>query len=70
VALRSLEERSALSHRLRDRSLAHGHTKSAENFQQQADDAERAAEQIRSFLLNRVDGERWDDTSSAEPTIT
>jgi two-component system chemotaxis response regulator CheB len=70
VALRSLEERSALSHRLRDRSMARGLARSAERFQEQADDAERAAEQIRSFLLGRVGGERWDGAMSPESTTT
>jgi len=70
VALRSLEERSALSHRLRDRSLARRHSVSAERFQEQADDAERAAEQIRAFLLGRTGSGHRDAAPSPEPTAT
>jgi two-component system chemotaxis response regulator CheB len=53
VALRSLEERSALAHRLRDSATARGNSRSAEHFEEQAGKAEAAAERIRDFLLSK-----------------
>jgi two-component system, chemotaxis family, protein-glutamate methylesterase/glutaminase len=51
VALRSLEERSALSHRLMDAAMSRGYAMSAHRFAEQALDADKAVDRIRDFLL-------------------
>jgi two-component system chemotaxis response regulator CheB len=54
IALRSLEERAALSRRLMAAAADRGHQMSANRFEGQATSAERAAARIREFLLGRV----------------
>jgi two-component system chemotaxis response regulator CheB len=53
VALRSLEERSALSRRMSENAGRRGHKVTARRFGEQAADADRAATSIRNFLLSR-----------------
>jgi two-component system chemotaxis response regulator CheB len=54
IALRSLEERAALSRRLLAGAVDRGHPMSAQRFEEQAGHAQRAAERIREFLLGQV----------------
>jgi two-component system chemotaxis response regulator CheB len=51
MAVRALEEKAALAHRLTARSFERGHTLSAERFQEQAEEADRRAGLIRQVLL-------------------
>jgi two-component system chemotaxis response regulator CheB len=53
VALRSLEERSALSRRMSRNADRRGHKFMAGRFEEQAADADRAAASIRDFLMSR-----------------
>ena len=52
VALRALEENSALAARLADKARDRQHTKSAERFDEQSQDAQKRANVIREALLN------------------
>lgn len=52
TALRALEEKANLSHRLATRAHKCGHSRGAQQFQQNARDAEQHAEMIRQVLLN------------------
>ena len=53
VALRSLEERSALSRRLAEPARRRGHSITATRFEEQAAEAQQAARLVRDLLLNR-----------------
>jgi two-component system chemotaxis response regulator CheB len=50
MALRSLEERSALNSDLHDRALHEGQTMSASRFRENSDEARRAAELVRRLI--------------------
>lgn len=54
VALRSLEERAALTHRLSERARSHNHIRVAKTFQERADAADEHAALIRDLLTNRM----------------
>jgi two-component system, chemotaxis family, protein-glutamate methylesterase/glutaminase len=53
VALRSLEERAALSRRLAEPARRRGHSITATRFEEQAAEAQQAARLVRDLLLNR-----------------
>ena len=53
VALRSLEERAALSRRLAEPARRRGHSITATRFEEQADEAQQAARLVRDLLLAR-----------------
>ena len=53
VALRSLEERAALSRRLAEPARRRGHSITATRFEEQADEAQQAARLVRDLLLSR-----------------
>ena len=53
IALRSLEERAALSERLAEPARRRGHTITATRFQEQAQEAQQAARLVRRLLLDR-----------------
>jgi two-component system, chemotaxis family, protein-glutamate methylesterase/glutaminase len=53
VALRSLEERAALSSRLAEPARRRGHSITATRFEEQAAEAQQAARLVRDLLLNR-----------------
>jgi two-component system chemotaxis response regulator CheB len=53
VALRSLEERAALSGRLAEPARRRGHSITATRFEEQAAEAQQAARLVRDLLLNR-----------------
>jgi two-component system chemotaxis response regulator CheB len=55
VAVRALEERASLSHRLSERMLTRGNTRAAERMEEQARDSERRAELIRQILVSDDD---------------
>jgi two-component system chemotaxis response regulator CheB len=68
IALRTLEERAALSHRLASRGRARDHHWVDRAFTQRARDAEREANQIRGLLRTRVGAHSHtvpDDTAAA-----
>jgi two-component system chemotaxis response regulator CheB len=50
MALRSLEERAALSHRMGERAQERGHVHTAESFRERHEEAQRAALMIRQLL--------------------
>jgi two-component system chemotaxis response regulator CheB len=52
TAVRTLEDRAALSARLAARAEQRGHAKSASRFREQAESAEQSAELIRQVILN------------------
>jgi two-component system chemotaxis response regulator CheB len=54
IALRSLEERAALTHRLSERASSRQHTWVAKAFQQRALAADQHAAVIRDLLTNRM----------------
>jgi two-component system, chemotaxis family, protein-glutamate methylesterase/glutaminase len=53
VALRSLEERAALSRRLAEPARRRGHSITATRFEEQATEAQQAARLVRDLLLDR-----------------
>jgi two-component system chemotaxis response regulator CheB len=53
LALRSLEERAALSRRLSEPARRRGHSITATRFEEQAAEAQQAARLVRDLLLNR-----------------
>ena len=60
-ALRALEERSALAHRMRERMHAGGRSHSADLFQRDADEAQTQAEQVRRLLLGHEEAATLDE---------
>jgi two-component system chemotaxis response regulator CheB len=67
IALRTLEERAALSHRLAERGRMRGHRWLDKAFTQRALETEREAESIRALLRSRGAGRHaaFDDGSEA-----
>jgi len=60
-ALRALEERSALAHRMRERMQAGGRSHSAALFQRDANEAQAQAEQVRRLLLGHEEAATLDE---------
>ena len=55
VALRALEERASLEHRMASRAQSHGQRHASARFDEEARDAEQHAATIRRLLLNGGD---------------
>jgi two-component system chemotaxis response regulator CheB len=68
IALRSLEERAALTHRLSERASNRQHTWVAKAFQQRARAADEHAAVIRDLLTNRMSMHEVPDTAP-EPAL-
>jgi two-component system chemotaxis response regulator CheB len=68
IALRSLEERAALTHRLSERASSRQHTWVAKAFQQRARAADEHAAVIRDLLTNRMSMHEVPDTAP-EPAL-
>jgi two-component system chemotaxis response regulator CheB len=66
VALRTLEEKSALTHQLSERASGQGHRLSADQFARQSDEAQGAAEMLRKMIENLAHGAA-DVAASAVP---
>jgi two-component system, chemotaxis family, protein-glutamate methylesterase/glutaminase len=65
TALRALEEKAALVHRLAHRADERGNRQAAARFFEQAQDAEQGAEMIRQALANGKGSERTPPAASA-----
>jgi len=67
IALRTLEERAALSHRLAERGRGRGHSRVDKAFTQRAHEAEQEAVQIRALLHSRRHLHSVPDDASTVP---
>jgi two-component system, chemotaxis family, protein-glutamate methylesterase/glutaminase len=67
VALRSLEERAALTHRLADRARLRKHTWVARAFDDRAEAADGHASVIRDLLVNRMTLHEVPETAAESP---
>ena len=71
MALRSLEERAALTHEMGGRARNRGHGISASAFQEESQEATAAALLVRD-LITRMSSAGWElsERRSAEPNLT
>jgi two-component system chemotaxis response regulator CheB len=67
IALRSLQEKAALTRELGERAATQGHRLTAESFERQAEDALRAAALVRE-LIEQISGATpvFDDARESE----